>query len=183
MGCENERDIKFEELYQKHYNYVYRICLKCIKNEQEAQDIAQKVFLAFYLRMDKMQLDCAEAYLVRAAKNMSKNWFRDTKRDRENGSLDEIWEPGSFQESAEEAYIHANDKREKGSIMAEVMDELYEENKMWHDIMEFIYFLEMPHDEVAQMLDITKSVLYSKLYRAKKWFAKRYREKKKERSL
>ena len=62
-------------------------------------------------------------------------------------------------------------------------DLLQEENKMWHDIIECIYFLEMPHDEVARLLDITKSVLYSKLYRAKKWFAKRYREKKKERSL
>lgn len=177
MSCEKERDIIFVELYQKYRNDVYRTCLKYTHNEEDAQDIAQKVFTAFYLRMGKIQPERVEGYLRRAAKNMSLNWLRDTKREREGVSLEEIIERESAYESVEDTYIYANERCEKESILATIMTELYLENKMWHDILECLYFLEMSHDETAKLLGITKAVLYSKLYRAKQWLNKRYREK------
>lgn len=180
MSYENERDIKFVELYQKYRNDVYRVSLQCTKNEQEAQDIAQKVFTAFYLRVDKIRTDRIEAYLRRAARNMSYNWLRDTKREREGVCMDEILELEGFYESAEDTYIHEETENERNLIFADLMKELYVENEMWHDILDSIYFLEMSHDETAELLGITKAVLYSKLHRAKQWFYKRYREKYKE---
>ena len=83
MGRDRGKEEKFEELYQQYRNAVYRISLHYTKNEQEAQDIAQKTFFAFYLRMDKIKLECAREYLFRTAKNLSYNWLRDTKRERE----------------------------------------------------------------------------------------------------
>ena len=61
------------------------------------------------------------------------------------------------------------------------MRELYLENEVWYEIINSIYCLEMSYDDVAELLNISKSVLYSKLYRAKQWIAKRYKEKYKER--
>ena len=180
MSCEKERDIKFVELYQKYQNDVYRTCLKYTHNEHDAQDIAQKVFTELYLRMDKIQPERVVGYLVRAAKNMSLNWLRDTKREREGVCIDDIIEREGAYESVEDTYIYADERHEKETVLSTIMTELYMENKMWHDILECLYFLEMSHDETAKMLGITKAVLYSKLYRAKQWVDKRYREKSKE---
>ena len=83
MGCDRGKEEKFEELYQQYRNDVYKISLYYTKNEQEAQDITQKVFFALYLRMDKIELQNAREYLLRAARNLSYNWLRDTKKERE----------------------------------------------------------------------------------------------------
>lgn len=181
MGHDRGKEEKFEELYQQYRNDVYKISLYYTKNEQEAQDITQKVFFAFYLRMDKIQLQSAREYLLRAARNLSYNWLRDTKKEREGDDAEDVLAVQMHMESAEAIYLSRAERKERKEILSELMRELYIENEMWYEIIASIYCLGMSHDDVAELLDISKSVLYSKLYRAKQWIAKRYKEKYKER--
>ena len=181
MGCDRGKEEKFEELYQQYRNDVYKASLHITKNEQESQDITQKVFFAFYLRMDKIQMQKAHGYLIRAAKNLSYNWLRDTKKEREGEDAEESLDVKLHMESAEAILLSQEANYEKKLILANIMQELYMENEMWFEIVHSIYCLDMSHDDVAEMLGITKSVLYSKLYRAKQWIAKHYKEKYKER--
>ena len=181
MGCDRGKEERFEELYQKYRNDVYKASLSITKNEQESQDITQKVFFAFYLRMDKIQIQKAYEYLTRAAKNMSYNWLRDTKKEREGEDAEESLDVQLHMESAEAICLSQEERYENRLILAEIMQELYIENEMWFEVVYSIYCLDMSHDDVAEMLGITKSVLYSKLYRAKQWIARRYKEKYKER--
>ena len=181
MGCDRGKEEKFEELYQQYRNDVYKISLYYTKNEQEAQDITQKVFFALYLRMDKIELQNAREYLLRAARNLSYNWLRDTKKEREGEDAEEVLDGQLYMESAEATCFSHIEHREKHQILTELMRELYIENENWYEIINLIYCLEMPYDEVTKLLGISKTVLYSKVYRAKQWLLKRYQEKYKER--
>jgi len=53
---------------------------------------------------------------------------------------------------------------------------LRKENESWYQIVNLIFCLEKPHDVVAKELGISKDVLYSKLYRAKKWIRKNFED-------
>ncbi len=180
MSCDRRKEEEFEKLYQQYRNDVYKISLYYTKNEQEAQDITQKVFFALYLRMDKIQTEYVKAYLITAAKNLSYNWLRDTKKEREGESVDTLTDTSILVESAEESYLLDENESEKKAFWAELMQQLYVENEMWYHILKSIYCLGMSHEDTAEVLGISKGVLYSKLYRAKKWIAKHYKEKYKE---
>lgn len=179
MGCDRGKEERFEELYQQHRNDVYKISLYYTKNEQEAQDITQKVFFAFYLRMDKIQLEKAREYLIRAARNLSYNWLRDTKKEREGEDAENVFDE-LYVESVETTCFSRIEQQEENKILSELMRELYIENESWYEAINLLYCVGMSYDDVAKVLGITKAVLYSKTYRAKQWLAKRYQEKYKE---
>ncbi len=180
MSCDRKKEERFEKLYQQYRNDVYRISLYYTRNEQEAQDITQKVFFAFYLRMDKIQMEYVREYLVTAARNLSYNWLRDTKKEREGESVDTLSDTSVLVDSAEDSYLLDENVIEKRVFLGELMQQLYIENEMWYHILKSIYCLGMSHEDTAKLLRISKGVLYSKLYRAKKWIAKHYKEKYKE---
>ena len=177
MSCDRKKREIFEKLYQQYRNDIYKISLYYTKNEQEAQDITQKVIFALYLRLDKIQTEYVKAYLITAARNLSYNWLRDTKKERESESVEALSDTCVLVESAEDTYLLDEDEIEKKAFLGELMQQLYIENEMWYHVLKSIYCLGMSHEDTAKLLGISKSVLYSKLYRAKKWIAKHYKEK------
>ncbi len=169
--CKEER---FEKIYRQYKDEVYRISLYYTKNEQESQDITQKVFYKFYLYFDKINPDCIKAYLFRSARNLSYNWLRDTKKELKNETVDAVAEQQVSIHNVEESYLHAEQERDVNRFFSSIMRQLYEENETWYEILNLIYCLELSHDEAAEQLGISKTVLYSKLYRAKQWLRKNF---------
>lgn len=174
MRCKQSIEEKFEELYLKYKNDVYRTSLRITKNECEAEEITQKIFckvFEFFEHVDEEQL---HAYLVRAATNMSLNWLRDTKREREGVCYEDFAETAPLVESAEATYLEKERKAEEEVLSSELMRRLYEENETWYHAINLVYCLGVSHDHTAKMMGISKSVLYSKIYRAKKWLSKHF---------
>lgn len=174
MRCEQSKEERFEELYQKYKNIVYRTSLYYTKNECEAEDITQKIFCRLFEYIERVNDEHMQAYLVRAAKNMSLNWLRDTKKEREGISLDDLAHVLPLAESAEDAYLQREKVVETEEFSSGLMQRLYEENEMWYHIIYLVYGLGVTHEHAAEMLGISKSVLYSKIYRAKKWISKHF---------
>ena len=169
------KEEKFEEFYRTYQNDVYRISLYYTKDEYIAQDIAQKAFYKLYLHFDHVNLDSVRSYLLRTARNFSFNWLRDMKNEQ-GDYIDNIPEESAILHSAEDEYIIDEKQRERKEFASEILHKVWEENESWYDILNLIYCLEKPHDEVAKELGISKDVLYSKLYRAKRWLRKHYED-------
>lgn len=170
------KEARFENIYRTFQNDVYKISLYYTKDEHIAQDIAQKVFYQFYLHMDNVNMDSVRAYLLRSSRNLSYNWLRDTKREVNGEYLDVIPEEDVPHYSTEDEYIRDEQTRERKEFVAMLMERLREENESWYDIVNLIYCLEKPHDEVAKELGMSRDVLYNKLYRAKKWMRKKFED-------
>lgn len=177
MQRNRTKDEVFEEIYRTYQNDVYKISLYFTKEEYIAQDIAQKAFYKLYLHFENVNLDSVRSYLLRTARNLSYNWLRDMKRETQGEYIDNIPEERAILLSAEDEYIREEKRKERQEFASEIMQKLWEENESWYDILNLIYCLGKPHDEAARELGISRDVLYSKLYRAKRWIRKHFEEK------
>ncbi|MDE6320078.1 MAG: RNA polymerase sigma factor, partial [Lachnospiraceae bacterium] len=78
-------DEEIAEIYNRHYNTVYRICFSFMKNSVDAEDMVQETFLK--LISSKKQFESEEhekAWLIVTASNTCKDELRRWKRRLEN---------------------------------------------------------------------------------------------------
>ena len=57
-----------------------------------------------------------------------------------------------------------------------MLTRLYAKNKDWYEVIVMAYYFEMPQGEIAEKLGVDRYAISSKLYRAKQWMRKNYRE-------
>lgn len=175
MQRNTAKEEKFEEIYRTYQNDVFKISLYYTKDEYISQDIAQKAFYKLFLHFDNVNLDCVRSYLLRTARNLSYNWLRDMKHEQ-GDYIDNIPEESAILLSAEDEYIRDEKEQERKQFASEILHKVWEENESWYDILNLVYCLEKSHDEAAKELGMSRDVLYSKLYRAKRWLRKHYEQ-------
>lgn len=178
MECKSTKDEMFEEIYMSYEKDVYRACLHLTTDEALAADMTQQAFVNFYERFDTTKVEFAKAYLIRAAKNLLYNYCRNTQKEwRPTEEEESILETTLVAESVEEMYFEDVQKTLAKELSDEIMEDLKAHHESWYEILHMMIFQEMSHDEIVETLEITKDVLYSRLYRAKTWIQKNYKEK------
>jgi DNA-directed RNA polymerase specialized sigma24 family protein len=71
---------KFELIYERYANDVYRLSLYLLKDETKAQDITQRAFENIYKRLQESDEESVCNQLLIEAKRLAKN--QDTKEVR-----------------------------------------------------------------------------------------------------
>ena len=174
MRYDKETEELYKNVYQTYQNDVYKISLYYTNDEYISQDITQKTFMKLYLHFSEINIESVRAYLFRSARNLAYNWTRDLKRGIHCDWIENISEEEFALASLESKYIVAEETRKRQEFMSNIMQELYEENESWYDVLILIYGMEKDHEKVAEEMGYTKEVLYSKLYRAKRWIRKKF---------
>lgn len=175
MQKDTTKEEKFEEIYRIYENEVFKISRYYTNDEYTAHDITQKAFCKLFQHFDNVNLDCVRAYLLRTARNLSFNWLRDMKHEQ-GDYIDNIPEESAILHSAEDEYILDESAQERKQFASEILHRVREENESWYDILHLIYIMDKSHDEVARELGMSRDVLYSKLYRAKKWIQRHFED-------
>jgi RNA polymerase sigma-70 factor (ECF subfamily) len=81
MKGKNQADrMELEGLYGKYAPMVYRRCYSMLKDDAEAQDMVQEVFLRIYERMDSLDLSQPSSLLWNTATRLCLNRIRDKHR-------------------------------------------------------------------------------------------------------
>lgn len=178
MECKSTKDEKFEDIYQSYFKDVYRACLHLTEGDEVlAADMTQQAFVNFYERFETTKVECAKAYLIRSARNLLYNHYRDTRREWMPTEEEEgVLETTLYAEGVEEQYFEDVQRILAKELSDEIMNDLKAHHEPWYEILHMLIFLEMSHDKIAEKLEITKDVLYSRLHRAKLWIQKNYRE-------
>lgn len=70
----------FSKLYEAYAPMVYRRCVFLLKDDAEAKDMVQNVFLRIYERMDALDLSQPSSLLWNTATRLCLNRIRDKKR-------------------------------------------------------------------------------------------------------
>lgn len=71
-----------EELFERYGPMVLRRCRQLLRDEAEAQDVAQDVFVALLRRQRELTFEYPSSLLFRIATNLSLNRIRDRRRAR-----------------------------------------------------------------------------------------------------
>ena len=79
-GKNLSEQLAFSKLYEAYAPMVYRRCMFLLKDEAEAKDMVQNVFLRVYERMDSLDLSQPSSLLWNTATRLCLNRIRDKKR-------------------------------------------------------------------------------------------------------
>ncbi len=162
-------DISREDIQimlDKYYYMVVRIAYHYLKSIHDAEDIAQEIFLKYYLHNPEFNNSQHEkAWFIRITINMCKNVLKSAKRRREvavGGNESNIFkERESYFDSSEN--LHVLDA--VMSLPVNLRSAVY-----------LFYYEDMSIKEIARALDKNESTVGSWLYRARKRLGKLLKE-------
>ncbi len=140
----------FEELYARYSNVLYATALKFLKEDADAQDVVQDVFIQIW---DKAKLyDPAKGKPLTWAMTMTRNRSIDRIRaiQRRSRLRDEFEQETVFDESAgvREA-LSGVDASEKGRILRDAVSQLSPQQKT---VIELAFFRGLTQSEIADKL-------------------------------
>lgn len=136
----------FETLYRNHFRHVYRVCFSYLKNQADAEDVTEDVFVKVLREnINFTDSDHEAKWLTVTAINMSKNLLKSKKR--KNIPLDELPE------------ISAEDEAPGRELLYAVM-KLPEK---YRDVIWLHYYQGYKTDEIAKMLNRLPSTVRGQL--------------------
>ena len=140
----------FDLLVTKYQRKLFRLVLRLVTNQTEAEDVVQETFIKAYRSFPSFRGDCSEkTWLMRIAVNTCRDmihsaWFR---------HLDRRITPEQLPESCERADEDAVD------LTIEVM-RLSQKHR---EVILLYYYENMTTDEIAQALGVAKSTVSVRL--------------------
>ena len=169
------QDESFEAMFTRYYPLVYQLAYRCTGRSDEADDIAQEVFLRFY-RMPPHATTEGEqrAWLCRVATNLSLNALRAQQRrtHHEEQVCDRATQQGPIdgvEKSPEEHLLAA----EQAALIRAVLAELPEKQQTYI-LLRSVGF---SYAEIAQATGVALASVGSLLGRAEREFRRRYNER------
>lgn len=140
----------FEALYARYSNVLYATALKFLKEDADAQDVVQDVFIQIW---DKAKLyDPAKGKPLTWALTMTRNRSIDRIRaiQRRSRLRDEFQEETAFDESAGvRDALSGVDASEKGQILRDAVKQLSTQQR---EVIELAYFRGLTQTEIAEQL-------------------------------
>lgn len=173
MNLKEKRE-KFDKFYRENEHEVYKAALYFTRHDQAAVEVAQKAFYHVYLVFERLDMETARAYALRAARNWAFNWMRDFKIAKE-GNIEDYYEDVTAI-GPDEIMVREFEKKKAFDLAENILSALYEKNQKWYDAIVLAYYLEISQEDLARQQGVDKYVISSRLYRAKKWIRANYRE-------
>ncbi len=147
------------ELYEKYYSSIYRLALLLLKNDADAEDAAQSVFLKLMEKKPQFaDREHAKAWLITVTRNHCRDMQRSFwRRKRADVDLD------SEEYRLPEQYVSPLDKR--SDLLFEIFRTL---PKKQREAVYLYYFEDYSVKEIAKLLDRKESTVQSQLFAARK---------------
>lgn len=159
----------FQILVEKYQEMVFRTCMGLLHNPDDADDIAQEVFVEVYESLGYFRHEAKlSTWIYRIAVNKSLNYLKKTKRKSLFKSLEEIFQPGQKNELSV-SLVEAADKdveaEEQKRMLETALNKLPENQRI-----AFVLFRydELPQKEIAEIMGLSVSAVESLVHRARK---------------
>jgi RNA polymerase sigma-70 factor (ECF subfamily) len=161
------QELTIEEIVEKYQDRVYNTCLGFLKNEEEAQDVAQEVFINIFQHLERFKGDASlSTWIYRIAVNKSLEHIRKSRRLKRQGNI-------LGMDSKTEQTIPANpfyhpgvelENKERAAILFGAIDQLAEPQK----IAFTLHKVEgLSYEEISNIMEKSLSSIESLMHRAK----------------
>lgn len=164
----------FEKIVDKYKGYIFAIILNFTKDQKEAENIAQEVFLQIYISLPEYKIDNFKGWIGRIAANKSIDWLRSKKAKFKEqlikNAIEVIDRQESNYEKTPEDMLIEKEKLEKVHRLCKSIPHIYE-----NVIIKF-YFEEKSYEEIAEEENTTVKTIASRLYRGRIMLREKWRE-------
>lgn len=158
----------FKELVEKTQDHIYNTCFSFVKNKEDAEDIAQQVYIEVLNNIKNFRGDAKlSTWMYRIAVNRSLNVLNAKKKHHKVQSLDEMMASEHIHElpAIEESDNEFEDEyKRKMAILELAIQELPENQKIAINLNKFE---QLPYQEVADIMGMSLSAVTALINRAK----------------
>ena len=167
----------FAQLVERNQGPIYRLLLRMLRNQAEAEDVAQDVFVSAFKALDSFRGESAlSTWLYRIAQNHARNRIkylarrtRDTARapiGRDEGT------PGNSAHGPEEAQPDSTALAHEAERHLEAALLLLDDDQ--RELIELRDVEHMSYDEIVQLTGLPLGTVKSRLHRARLALAQRF---------
>ncbi len=123
--------IDFEQIVREHKHKVFNTCLGFVKNAEDAEDLAQEVFIEVYRKLDGFRGDARPGtWLYRIAVNKSLEYIRKTGRQKRKAESQQLIEDSSLSTGRFDHPGVTLENKERAAILFSAIDTLPESQKV-----------------------------------------------------
>lgn len=160
----------FKQLVEKYQKLVVNTCFSMVHNTEDAEDIAQDVFIEVYRSVGSFRADSKlSTWLYRIAVNRSLNFIRDNKRKKWFRSFEETisGKKSQLQNVAEGGSENPGTELEssqRAHILHQAIGSLPENQKTAFTLNKYE---ELSYKEISEVMQLSVSSVESLIHRAK----------------
>jgi RNA polymerase sigma-70 factor (ECF subfamily) len=179
--CLRGDEKSFEKLLEKYRAPVYSICLRMVRNRDDAQDLAQDVFVKIFNKLDRYNPSFPfSSWLYRITSNLCIDFLRKNKRtvfslDRpisgDDGEMPRQFPTGDIGPDRE------LELKEEMLILEDAIAGLPEHYRM---IVLLRHQEHLSYDEISETLGIPLGTVKARIHRARKMIVDFFRDCRKE---
>lgn len=160
----------FRVLVETYRNFVFHSVYAVLRNQKDAEDATQEVFLKIYLSLPQYENQGFKTWLTRIAVNHAIDMRRKAYRQREEAAEDFQLDTNM---RSEESVPDQVAKKEMQRIVRKRIDELPEN---YRDVIYGFYIEEKTYEQMAKEQNVKRETVATKLHRARLWMKKRWKE-------
>ncbi|MFV0395509.1 MAG: RNA polymerase sigma factor [Coprobacillaceae bacterium] len=153
----------FTQIYQAYYKRVYFMAIQFFKNEEVAKDIVQEVFIKVYKQLKKLKVPKAFSSWLHVIT------YRECQNhNRRKMKIFELGKEEYIEDFPDVNEIDITDKVENERIKDEIMNILNTMSEPLRTVAILRFFEELKLQEIADVLDIPKNTVSSRLIKIRK---------------
>ncbi|KAA3615850.1 MAG: RNA polymerase sigma factor [Calditrichaeota bacterium] len=164
------QSIDFRSIVEAHQEKVRNTCFRFVKNKEDADDVAQEVFIQVYESLTHFREEAElSTWIYRIAVNKSLDFIRKKKRKKRFAQLTSLF---GFNEDNEEIILPADDnpqqdieQKERKLVLDSALEQLPENQRTAITLSKYEGF---SNKEIAEIMAMSISAVEALMHRAKK---------------
>jgi len=160
----------FRQLVDDYQKLVVNTCFGIVHNTEDAQDIAQEVFIEVFRSIQNFRADAKlSTWLYRIAINRSLNFIRDNKRKKWFQSFDDVVREKNLKIKEISSAHHETpdselENKQRATLLHQAIDSLAENQKIAFTLSKYE---DLSYKEISEVMDLSVSSVESLIHRAK----------------
>ncbi|WP_234405549.1 RNA polymerase sigma factor [Paenibacillus sp. IHBB 10380] len=161
----------FRVIVDRYNRHIFQITYSVLHDVKDAEDAAQETFIQIYRSLPQYRSQGFKSWISRIALNKAIDLKRKKTRHSEH-TITSVIEMETIP-SNEEGPLSLTIRKEKHRLLKDKLKQLPDNHKQ---VLSAYYLEEKSYEQIALELQVTKNTVESKLYRAKQWIRKKWKE-------
>ena len=149
----------YEEIIKRYKNSIYSLCMRMVRNSEDAKDLAQEAFIKAYQNLQKYNPEYKfSTWIFKVASNLCIDYLR--KRKIQTLSYDDKISMPHDTVSAEDRYLHNCNRKQIEKAIQDLPAD--------YRILIILYHKEgLSYEQMCKMLELPMSKVKNRLHRAR----------------
>ncbi|MGG1631707.1 sigma-70 family RNA polymerase sigma factor [Rossellomorea sp. NRS-1567] len=165
--AKNGSEHAFRMLIEMHKQYVFKCIFGVLRNQKDAEDASQEVWMKIYISLPQYEHQGFKTWMTRIAVNHAIDCKRRQARQKE-----ELVDDLPVKES-QDVVVRRLLRKEQKQLVLRHLEEVPES---YREVIEGFYIKEKSYQELANEQHVQVKTIETKLYRARLWMRKNWKE-------